>query len=228
MKSQTKKLEQLTEDELETLLSTPQNFDRILNLQGNMLNEVREDIHHIWEQIKDREETAARWLSVLIVLGLLQLFPFANDIDAKNYLILGLPSFVIAFYAAALTLSKHPNYLRTNFFVTEEADKITRYHKNDAEIKAYQKIHENLVKSYKRKRQYSGYIGLAVIVNFTANILYIVVHYFFGTNISLPAASLIAIVSLLSIYFINKIGPNKSFSITYKQDAAGNRTLEEE
>lgn len=228
MKKKTKRLDQLTKEELEGLLSTPQGVERVLSVQESALRELKAQIKHTWLQINDKEEVATRWLSTLIVLGLLQLFPFSGNDKATSYLILSLPSFVIAFYSVAFTLYKHPNYQRTDFFVPEEADKETRYHKNEAELNGLQKIFQYLIGNYERKKKFSGYIGPAVMTNFTVSILYLLISYALNIDIQICVAIIAGAVSLIGIYVIKMHGSSGSFSFTYKQDEKGNRTVRQE
>lgn len=200
----------------------------MLSVQESALHELKAQINHTWLQINDKEEVATRWLSTLIVLGLLQLFPFSGNDRGTSYLILSLPSFVIAFYSVALTLYKHPNYQRTDFFVPEEADKETRYNKNEAEFKGSQKIFQSLIGNYERKKKFSGYIGPAVMTNFSVSILYLITSYVLNIDIQICLAIIVAAVSLIGIYVVKMQGPSSSFSFTYKQDETGNRTVKEE
>jgi len=223
MTKKRKRLDQLTNKELENLLSTPQGLERVLLVQENASKELKHQVEHTWLQISNIEEVATRWLNTLIVLGLLQLFPFSNNNMATNYLILSLPSFIVAFYSVVFTLYNHPNYQRTDFFVPEETDKITRYYKSEAEIEILQKIFQSLMQNYEYKKRFSGYIGPAVMMNFTASVLYLFIRYIMKVDIHLYTAIFIAGATLIGIYLIRIHSSSGSRSYTYEQDEDGNR-----
>jgi hypothetical protein len=220
------RLDKLSQEDLNKLLSNPEGLDRVIKLQKDFLVELQNKTKDIWTQIKDKEEIASQWVSILIILGLLQLYSFSDDaIAAKGYLILSLPSFLAVFYSIAFTLYKHPNYFCTDFFVTEDGAKDTIYKKNDAEIIFLKKIFTSLSKNYERKKKVSKYISPSIIVNFSLSILFLICYYVLEITISIPVYLLIALISLVTIYCISRNGSNGSFSFTYKQDKFGTKII---
>jgi len=224
--SNTRRLDQLTQEQLNQLLSTEEGFDRVISLQEKALIDVKGQVDHTFSLIIDKEEAASRWLNILIVLGLLQLFPFSENTDAKIFLILSLPSFIIAFYSVALTFYKHPNHQKTDSFVGEDFDKPTRFNRNQIELNNYQEIFICLHKRYEKKHKTYAFIGPSIIVNFSVCIFYLIYKRILGCDFS---SHLVFLIVLASIFFILRIkinGSKESFNITYKKDESGIQTYE--
>lgn len=223
-----KKFQNLTQTEIDAILKTKGGAVRVLSLLETHVLETRLQAENVWKQIVDREETAARWLNILIILGLLQLFPITDLADSKAFLLVTLPSFAASVYLVAFTLWKHPNYIRSDFFTPEEADIQTRLDVASTESKHLERFYPSLVKRYQKKGITSGYIGIAILMNFTLSLLMLVSYKIFDfsfSNFCLPTS--IGILSLVAIYLIKEIIPNESFSHTYTQDENRNKAFAE-
>lgn len=221
----TRRLDQLSKKEFNDLISSPQGLDRVIKLEEKTVIELKKQTHHVWQQIKDKEEVAGRWLNTLIVLSLLQLFPFQQSEYGRHFLMLTLPTFIISFYSTALVLFKHPNYNRPDFFISESEDKKTRLQASQAEIKALQDINQSLTRNYERKRKFAGYIGPSVMVNFSLSILFLTSQYVFEIILPEPIVFIGAILSVMSVYFLKKRGQKESFTVVYQQYESGGHTL---
>lgn len=187
----------------------------------NALKEYRDETEHLWLQIIDKEESASRWLGILIVLGLMQLYPFESDSSKVQFLIMSLPSFVIAFFATALTLVKHPNYLKTHFFVPESNDKKIIYVKNKAEQGILKEVYHSLNKNYEGKKKTFAYIGPSIVVNFTVSLFFLICFYILGLEICVVQSLLLASASILIIFVLKNVWSRGSFSRTFSVNKHG-------
>lgn len=218
MRHTVKHLDQLNEEELNVLLNTREGTNRVVKLQDSVIADLKSNLQHIWLQIIDKEEAASRWITTLIILGLLQLYPFNTDVGAKVFLIATLPSFITAFFATALTLMKHPSYVITSDLVIEDADIRTRYKKNEGEIEILTNLHKSLYKNYQRKKKYAGLIGPSIIVNFTISIFLVAISIILGVTISNVLAILIAFTSIPIIFFLIQSGSKGSVNLESEID----------
>jgi hypothetical protein len=223
-----KNFKNLTQQDINVILKTNGGAKRLLTLLENHVIETRLQAENVWKQIVDREEAAARWMNILIILGLLQLFPITDPNDSKAFLLVTLPSFAASVYLVAFTLWKHPNYIRSDFFTPEEADIQNRLDVASAENKHLEKFYSSLVNRYNKKGITAGYIGIAILVNFTLSLGMLIGYKIFDLNLNdkcLP--TLIGLGSLVAIYIIKNLIPNESFSQTYTQDENRNKSFTE-
>jgi len=195
--------DQLTSEEKSKILESPGGLDRVLKLHEDTLIQLKNQVKEVANQIKDKEETAVSWMNLLVILALLQVIGLDKDYS-KIYLIASLPSFMMAFLTTAYTLLKHPNYLKTDFFVPEKEDKQTRYAMCEAEINMLQDIYKRLNDNYNRKKKYAGFIGPAIIANFLVSVIIIICIKIFGFEMSIFYAIVLMVLSLLFILILQK------------------------
>ena len=135
-----KRLDRLTKQEIQKHTGRTPEMHMKVSSQEEHLSEVKSQILSDWDQIRDIENNATAWVSLIIVLGVLQLFQ-QNESYLSFYFLVNIPSFSFAFFSAALTLFEHPNFVRRDFFTPEEADLHLRYRSAKEENGILEKLH---------------------------------------------------------------------------------------
>lgn len=199
-----KRFDQLTEQEIQKNLQTPEGLKRLVKLQEEHLNEVKSQILSDWEQIRDIENNATSWVSLIIVLGVLQLFQ-QNENYLPFYFLMNIPSFSWAFFSAALTLFKHPNFVRPDFFTPEKVDLHLRYKSAKKQNDVLEKLHSSLIEKYNQKLKFKKYLPFSVMTNFATNIIFLAIVAFFKNWMPLEVAFIVGTISLITIFVSPKI-----------------------
>ena len=185
------------------LLSSPEGKQRLLKLQIKSLLKLRSEVEHVLQQIRDKESIIVSWLSLTIVLGILQIYPAMDEGIFRLYLVCIFPTLIIALCCAAFTLIGHPTYVLSDFVILEDEaidEQIASY---EAEIDGLKAIYVLLHASYERKKRGSKFVGPAILVNLISNSIFIYVVTFWPQSLSLPNVIKIAIpLGLLSICMV--------------------------
>lgn len=209
-------VKKISQEQIDQFLKTKEGSVRLLSLLDSHIHDARKQAKDTWDQIIDREEAASRWLNLLIILGLLQLFPINDSFESTSFLLITLPSFSLSVYSVALTLWKHPNFIRSDFFTPEKNDIQTRNNIALEEIKYQEKLLPILFSRYSKKGKCSKYIGLAILTNLSLCLIFLIYFKIFNfkfNNLFLPA--IIGVISINVIIFLRKIFYKDSFSHTY-------------
>lgn len=212
----TKRFDQLSEDERKMILNQPGGLDRLIKFQEKHRDSLKFQVQHILTEIRDKEAISVSWISLIIVLGLLQVFQINSGYE-RQYILLCIPSFFVAFISTALTLQKHPNYIVSDFFTVEDEDKRLRYESCEAEIVALTKVFVSLHANYRRKIKVSRFIGTAVIVNFFMNMIFLISSVFIPKTLTMQLAAIFGILSLIITFFYSQ-KMTKSESTTFNKN----------
>ena len=206
-----KRFDQLTKQEIQKYLQSTEGLKRLVKLQEEHLGKVKSQILSILDQIRDIENNATSWVSLIIVLGVLQLFQ-QNENYLPFYFLMNIPSFSLAFFSAALTLSGHPNLVRKDFFTPEEADLHLRYKSAKEQNDVLEKVHLSLQKKYEEKLKFKKYLPFSIMTNFATNIIFLATVAFFKNWMHMEIALIFGITSLIIILVSPKIS---SYTKTY-------------
>lgn len=211
----TRRYDQMTKEEKDEILLSPEGIDRLLSLQKKGLALLRGQVGHVLTEIRDVESNVVSWVSLIIILGLLQVFQVSSNFQ-QQYIFLCLPSFILSFMSAALTLRKHPNYIMSDFFTTEDENKQLQYELNEAETSALTTIFQNLVACYNSKKEIGKYIGGSVLVNFVSNIVFLVTSSFVPKSVTNGTSILLGFASIVVVYLYTR-RTTRSLNISYQK-----------
>jgi len=214
--------DQLTRKQREDLLKSPEGLERVLKLQEKIIERIREDISHTYDQIRDKETMAVSWMNLTVVLAIAQAFPAITSEASLGFMIACLPSFFIAILSATLTLLRHPNYVVPDFFETEDENKRLRFNKNEGIISTYTEMKRNLYIVYLWKMKCSRYIGSSIIASILVTIAFIIFSAF--GNVSTCIAIILLAISIVVIYSLPKV-MNKSMTYSIKFEGVGNEIM---
>lgn len=212
-------IDQFTPEEEARVLNDANELQRVVQLQDESKKVYEKMLQDIKDNIKDKEDLATKWMGILIVISLVQLYPFKEAAISINYLILVLPTFCIAFYTTALTLFKHPNAVTTDSFIVESSNLGARYFTNKALLEIYNKAGQAMKKTYEWKGKFLRYTGPAVIVNFTLSVLFLIEQTVFNLDIPLCVYIIGSIISIELVPFISYLISRNNFVLQYTTSA---------